>query len=326
MVRKTSWAAGLACRRRCPQRPLRRRQPRAPTTSSRPRLASSSSRPRCCRAGASSATTCAPTSTARPRPARSASTTRRGPAPSSSSWSASPPPTDVIDAVSPSRAPTFTRAHVQPQDGQLVGAGRHLHRHRPARLRRGVMGRARHLPRRRVHLRRRLRGHRPGRRARRRRSPRACSAPTRPARSTARRTITLSAAGDADAVVLAYLHVAAAPSASSGAAHRRRRRVARGVPVVDHASAATSRPCRAPPARPSRPRRRSTGPTSRPARPSTYSGVQLAIEVLPSLDVLNLATGPGGVWLGGLTDPWNGTIGSAGAYDPVTGDPIWSFP
>jgi hypothetical protein len=57
---------------------------------------------------------------------------------------------------------------------------------------------------------------------------------------------------------------------------------------------------------------------------ATFSGVQLAVELLP-YDGLPTTPGGSGVTLGGATDPWNGIITSAGAYLP-DGTPIWEFP
>jgi len=134
-------------------------------------------------------------------------------------------------------------------------------------------------------------------------------------------SITLSATGDATAVVLAYLHVAADPDPSSGAT------------TVDgdewHEEYQSSTGLRAyfqtMSRAPGQPESTSTDvhwADVQTGTADTYSAVQLAVEIKPG----GLTTGAGsGVWLGGLTDPWNGTISTAGAFDP-DGNPIWEFP
>jgi hypothetical protein len=131
-------------------------------------------------------------------------------------------------------------------------------------------------------------------------------------------TISLSAT-DAAATTLAYLHVAAAASNTSGASASgwteelevSRDTQAAYFQTMSRASGSTSTAV--------------TWTDLQTGTAAATSAVQLAIQVVP-YDGLPTTGAGSGVYLGGVTDPFNGTISSAGAFDPVTGFPMWSFP
>ena len=190
--------------------------------------------------------------------------------------------TDVIDSVDRHRR-RLHRAPCPTQDRGVVGAGRHLHRRRPARPRRRVVGGHRHPSGRRVGLGRRLRGRRPRRRRPGRRGRlRGARHRRRRLGQRCRRRSPCRPAGDAAAVVLAYLHVAADAGVGVGGGDRRRRRMARGVPVVaDRPDAAYFQTMSRAPGQPE-----STSTTVHWADVQTgtadaYSAVQLAVEMQP---------------------------------------------
>jgi hypothetical protein len=138
-------------------------------------------------------------------------------------------------------------------------------------------------------------------------------------------TITLTAAGDPAAVVLAYLHVAATPAAGNGAAtvdgdewHEEYQSPGTAARAYYQTMSRA----------PGQPESTSTAVHWDDVQTGTgpaFSGVQLAVEVHPYDGLPPLTGGGSGVALGGINDPWNGTISSAGAYNP-DGSPIWQFP
>jgi hypothetical protein len=139
-------------------------------------------------------------------------------------------------------------------------------------------------------------------------------------------SITLSGAGDAAAVVLAYLHVAADPSPSSGATTVDGDEWHEELQYSGGGQRGYLQTMSRAPGQPESTSMNVAWADVQTGTAPAYSAVQLAVEIHPYDGLPPLTGGGSGVALGGVTDPWNGTINSAFGLHPVTGTPIWTFP